>query len=101
MLGYGLGPTGAVSMALLTARLCPPAVGHHIDLPPAPPATSKIKSLASHTTGTIESSSFWSTQSGIFGPLDLPRFLTSPQGWRARSNKSFLISRLVQPAALM
>jgi hypothetical protein len=32
------------SIRLLTLRLCAPAVGHHIDLPPAPPATRTMRS---------------------------------------------------------
>src|ERR1700730_13336355 len=81
-----------LSIGLLTLKLCAPAVGHHIDLPPAPPATITMRSLGSLMIGTNASSLFLSTHTGKNGPFDFPRFLAIPQGRLAISNKAIWIS---------
>src|SRR5262249_5951217 len=76
------------SMGWLTLRLGAPAVGHHIDLPPAPPATITIRSCGWQTTGTDALSSRRSTQTGKNGPFDLPRSFANFQGRRAPSKRA-------------
>src|SRR5262249_57520700 len=85
------------SITLLTLRLWAPAVGHHIDLPPAPPATTTMRSRGSLMIGTMALSSFLLTQTGKNGPLDLPRFLAMPQGLRAISKMAFFSSTFFHP----
>src|SRR5262249_56082938 len=87
------------SMSLLTLRLCAPAVGHHIDLPPAPPATTTIRSRGSLMIGTIALSSFWLTQTGKNGPFDLPRFFAMPHAFPPTSKIPFLTPPFFHPPA--